>query len=138
MTHSPYILPLSPEAPEHEWTRFEEPTFLRRPRRLALVESGEMVRDDESPGVSAVHWAPLPSRWTDQPPTRPGVYHCRPVDTDEYAFVKVDLVFDFTYGYQPWGRPEIPWQPVPPAPHSGQPAELFWSDRPILEPLEAS
>lgn len=138
MTHAPWLQPLSPEEPEHEWERddLDQPTYLRRPRRLTLVESGELEEGEESPGVSAVHWAPLPTTWTAEPPTHPGVYQCRPPGATGYAFV---LVYEDAAG-------ALCWKPyplrmtnsglVPAAPRHDQLAELEWSNRAIPTPLE--
>jgi hypothetical protein len=133
-THSPFLGEFrngavaeleAPEEPDLDVPDLDVPTFLRRPRELPLLAPDELIEDEESPGVSAVHWAPLKPRPTTDPPSCPGVFWVRLSPDFPWRVVEV-------YRDDASGHLMATWSDIPDFAVVGCGYEF--SDRAIVEP----
>lgn len=72
----------------------DDPLDWERPcqheRRLrGLFRTGEIEEDMESPGVTAVHWAPRRPHWTSTP-QGVGNFYCRQPGGTEYILIRIE------------------------------------------------
>lgn len=112
MTHAPWLQPLSPEEPDHEW---ERPAFERRPRRLHRVVADSNEADWETAdlgrGLIETHLAPPRAVWTAALPDHAGFYLIRPAGAPRALWRVVDV-------YRSGRHFVASWSDVPPRPVS--------------------
>lgn len=107
-----------PQLEDDEWER--DPGRAERMRALRDEREAAQVEDEELPGVSRVHWAPLRPVATKVAPKKPGFYAMRRKSDPHWTIVEVIEGLDGQMWYALG-----PLHPAHPVDDEG----LLWGDR---------